>query len=240
MTPEALIFNCIMSFVGHGKRWHWWHRYIIMKQLRECSFHVVRWPTPTPTPTPHPNAHPHPHPHPHTLLWGVIIWYNEITLGVLISRCSMSHTHIWGVSIWYKEITLGVLPSCWKMTPTHHAIRSHRYLMHAFAKPLRGWKRGNLPWCNTYKSPFVTRREIFFHMWLTELEILHFIIKGFPVFVRKMAWDICLHSLSMRPYSLFCRSQINTPEIISKYQRITPNTRFAHIFVFDQAAKHGV
>ena len=80
-----------------------------------------------------------------------------------------------------------------------------------------------------YKSPFVTRREIFFHMWLTELEISHFIIKGFPVFVRKMAWDICLHSLSMRPYSLFCRSQINTPEIISKYQRITPNRRFAHI-----------
>ena len=66
-------------------------------------------------------------------------------------------------------------------------------------------------------------------MWLTELEISHFIIKGFPVFVHKMAWDMCLHSLSMRPYRRFWRSQINTPEIISKYQRITPNTRFAHI-----------
>ena len=88
------------------------------------------------------------------------------------------------------------------------------------------WRNFIILW---YKSLFVTRREICFHMWLTEREILHFIIKGFPVFVRKMAWDICLHSLSMRPYSLSCRSQINTPEIISKYQRITPNTRFAHI-----------
>ena len=88
------------------------------------------------------------------------------------------------------------------------------------------WRNFIILW---YKSPFVTRREIFFHVWLTELEISHFIIKGFPVFARKMAWDICLHSLSMRPYSLFCRSQINTPEIISKYQRITPNTKFAHI-----------
>ena len=88
------------------------------------------------------------------------------------------------------------------------------------------WRNFIISW---YESPFVTRTEIFFHMWLTELEISHFIIKGFPVFYRKMAWDICLHSLSMRPYSLFCRSQINTHEIISKYQRITPNTRFAHI-----------
>ena len=87
------------------------------------------------------------------------------------------------------------------------------------------WRNFIILW---YKSPFVTRREIFLHV-INRAGDFAFYYQRIPRFVRKMAWDICLLSLSMRPYSLFCRSQINTPEIISKYQRLTPNKRLAHI-----------
>ena len=62
-----------------------------------------------------------------------------------------SHTRIWGVSLWYKEITLGVLTSCRKMTPTHRAIRSHRSILNACIYwTLALLKNGNLQRCNTY------------------------------------------------------------------------------------------
>ena len=32
----------------------------------------------------------------HILLWGVIIWYNEITVGLLISCCALDPTHSYG------------------------------------------------------------------------------------------------------------------------------------------------
>ena len=37
----------------------------------------------------------------HTLVWGVILRYNEITLGVLISRCTMDPTHSYGELLFY-------------------------------------------------------------------------------------------------------------------------------------------
>ena len=46
------------------------------------------------------------------------------------------HILLWGAILWYKEIAPGVLTSRFKMTPAHQAIRSHRYLMFAFAQPL--------------------------------------------------------------------------------------------------------
>ena len=58
----------------------------MMKWLWEFLSHVVKW-------------------HPHTYM-GVILWYNEITPGMLISRK--------------------------KNTPAHQAIRSHPYWLYAF------------------------------------------------------------------------------------------------------------
>ena len=151
MAPEALVFNCIMSSVGHGKRWHRWHKcHIIIKWPQECSFHVIRPPSPT-------------------LLWGVIIWYNEITLGVL--------------------------PSCWKMTPTHHAIRSHRYRMHVFVKPLRGWRRGNLPWCNTYFRLCPLQYNIY--IWVMKAELHCNIMKCLcQCFIPVIQWPPYTHKES--------------------------------------------
>ena len=51
--------------------------------------------------------------------------------------------------LWCNEITSGILNSRCKMTPTHHAIRSHRYGMHAFTQPVSGPKGAS--YINTMK-----------------------------------------------------------------------------------------
>ena len=49
-------------------------------------------------------------------LFRVRSWNNGVRCMSFYILFNESHTYIWGVSIWYQEITLGV-PSCWKWLP---------------------------------------------------------------------------------------------------------------------------
>ena len=67
----------------------------ILKYLRHCLYHVLQWAPQT--------------------IRVVILWYEEVTPGVVMSHC--------------------------KMSPPHLAVRYHRYWIFPFAKPLSEQKR---------------------------------------------------------------------------------------------------
>ena len=69
----------------------------------------------------------------------ITYWNNFDTAYIML--LNESHTLIWGVILWYDEKTPVVLMSLCKMSPPHHATRSHRYWIFFFAKPLSGQKR---------------------------------------------------------------------------------------------------
>ena len=79
------------------------------------------------------------------------IWLDHIESAYLISW-NNPHTLIWGVMLWYNENTPGSACLTLKMIPTQTAIRHRRYEMYKLAIPLSG-PQSNFPqmpliWCN--------------------------------------------------------------------------------------------
>ena len=72
----------------------------------------------------------------------IIIWWND-SGSLYLMFWNDSDTLIWGVFLWYNEMTPGMLISRWKMTPKHQAIRSHSWRMCAFLKPFSGQNEGS-------------------------------------------------------------------------------------------------
>ena len=96
----------------------------------------------------------------HTLLWGVILWYKEIILGVLISCCTMDPTHSYGELLFY-DIKYSAIAYLTLQNDSHKGcntvslILNASIIQHEIITPgVISWYYQKLPFLNLKKSNY--------------------------------------------------------------------------------------
>ena len=160
----------------------------------------------------------------HILLWGVILWYNEITLGVLISRCTMDPTHSFGEFLFY-DVKYPVIAYLTLQNDSNTACNTVSLILNASILQHEIITPGVISWYHKIAS-------------LSQLKKSNYLIKGLPTIyfiILTVLTDDCPDNGIANTYvyyqwdriawciSVIFQREVSTPRVISLHHGITPH-----------------